>query len=27
LRAADLGPMAEDEVAWMRRVGDYILKR
>lgn len=24
LRAIDLGPMREEELAWMRRVGDYI---
>jgi len=24
LRAAELGPMSEEELAWMRRVGDYI---
>jgi aryl-alcohol dehydrogenase-like predicted oxidoreductase len=27
LRAADLGPMGEDELAWMRRVGDFIHKQ
>ena len=26
LTAMDLGPMNEDELAWMRRVGDYIYK-
>lgn len=26
LRAIELGPMSEDELAWMRRVGDYIHK-
>ena len=26
LRAIDLGPMNEEELAWMRRVGDYIHK-
>ena len=24
LRAAELGPMSEEELAWMRRVGDFI---
>ena len=24
LRAIELGPMSQDELAWMRRVGDYI---
>jgi aryl-alcohol dehydrogenase-like predicted oxidoreductase len=24
LRAIDLGPMSEDELVWMRRVGDFI---
>ena len=24
LRAIELGPMCQDELAWMRRVGDYI---
>ncbi|HEV2690526.1 MAG TPA: aldo/keto reductase [Bryobacteraceae bacterium] len=27
LRAIELGPMSEDELAWMRRVGDFIHKR
>jgi aryl-alcohol dehydrogenase-like predicted oxidoreductase len=27
LRALDLGPMDEDELAWMRRVGDHIYAR
>jgi len=27
LRAIDLGPMSEEELAWMRRVGDFIHKR
>jgi aryl-alcohol dehydrogenase-like predicted oxidoreductase len=27
LRAIDLGPMGEEELAWMRRVGDFIHKR
>ena len=27
LRAADLGPMSPDEIAWMRRVGDHIHKK
>lgn len=27
LRAIDLGPMSEDELEWMRRVGDFIHKR
>jgi aryl-alcohol dehydrogenase-like predicted oxidoreductase len=27
LRALELGPMTEDELAWMRRVGDYIYGR
>ena len=26
LRAIELGPMTEDELAWMRRVGDHIHK-
>ena len=26
LRAIDLGPMSEEELAWMRRVGDFIHK-
>jgi aryl-alcohol dehydrogenase-like predicted oxidoreductase len=26
LRALDLGPMSEEELAWMRRVGDFIHK-
>ena len=26
LRAAELGPMGEEELAWMRRVGDFIHK-
>ena len=26
LRAIELGPMNEEELAWMRRVGDYIHK-
>jgi aryl-alcohol dehydrogenase-like predicted oxidoreductase len=26
LRAIELGPMNEEELAWMRRVGDYIYK-
>jgi len=27
LKATELGPMNEEELAWMRRVGDYIHKR
>jgi aryl-alcohol dehydrogenase-like predicted oxidoreductase len=27
LRAIDLGPMSEEELTWMRRVGDFIHKR
>jgi aryl-alcohol dehydrogenase-like predicted oxidoreductase len=27
LRAIELGPMNEEELAWMRRVGDFIHKR
>ena len=27
LRALDLGPMSEDELAWMRRVGQHIHKK
>ena len=27
LQAAELGPMSEEELAWMRRVGDFIHKR
>jgi aryl-alcohol dehydrogenase-like predicted oxidoreductase len=27
LRAVELGPMNEEELAWMRRVGDFIHKR
>jgi hypothetical protein len=27
LRALELGPMTADELAWMRRVGDYIYAR
>jgi aryl-alcohol dehydrogenase-like predicted oxidoreductase len=27
LRAIELGPMSEDELEWMRRVGDFIHKR
>jgi aryl-alcohol dehydrogenase-like predicted oxidoreductase len=27
LRAAELGPMNEDEQAWMRRIGDFIHKK
>ena len=27
LRAIELGPMNQEELAWMRRVGDYIHKR
>jgi len=27
LQALDLGPMSEDELAWMRRVGDHIYGR
>jgi aryl-alcohol dehydrogenase-like predicted oxidoreductase len=26
LRAIELGPMSPDELAWMRRVGDFIHK-
>jgi aryl-alcohol dehydrogenase-like predicted oxidoreductase len=26
LRAVELGPMSEDDLAWMRRVGDFIHK-
>lgn len=27
LKTLDLGPMSEEELAWMRRVGDYLYKR
>jgi hypothetical protein len=27
VRALELGPMDEDELAWMRRVGDFIYSR
>lgn len=27
LRAMDLGPMSQDELAWMRRVGDFVHGR
>jgi hypothetical protein len=27
LRAIELGAMNDDELAWMRRVGDHIHKR
>lgn len=26
LKAVELGPMSEEELAWMRRVGDYVYK-
>jgi predicted aldo/keto reductase-like oxidoreductase len=26
LRAMEIGPMSADELAWMRRVGDFIYK-
>jgi hypothetical protein len=26
LRALELGPLNDEELAWMRRVGDYIHK-
>jgi aryl-alcohol dehydrogenase-like predicted oxidoreductase len=26
VRATELGPMNDDELAWMRRVGDFIYK-
>ena len=26
LRAIELGPMSPEELAWMRRVGDFIHK-
>jgi hypothetical protein len=26
-RALELGPMNEEEIAWMRRVGDHLYRR
>jgi hypothetical protein len=27
LAALDRGPMPEDELAWMRKVGDHVLRK